>query len=1162
MSLTIRMFGEYSMLVDGEPIAIANKPRFRLVLAYLILHHDQNLSRARVAFEMWPDASERQARSNFRNLLFRLQRSIPQLKQCLLIDQASIRWRPQIETQVDALAFLNFVTAARDDADLQTQIERYTAAVKIYRGNLLPDMYDEWVLVHQERFRDLYAGALQALVTLHESRHEYDAAHRYAKQLVVHDPLYERNHYQLIKHYVLVRDRAAALHAFHDCEAILQRELGVAPGDEILALYDQLVAGNSAKSPSVGDSASIEHRPTSLSGVGVAQLAIPMVGRYAEWAQLMRIYQELPANHPQLALISGVAGVGKTRLAEEFLHWTSLQGITTATAHCYGAQRQTAYAPLVAWLRSETIGAGLSTLAPVWLHEISRLLPELFERHPELPAPAPMHEAWQRSRLFEALARAILTAPEPILLLLDDIQWVDFETLEWLQFFFNFAAESQVLVVATQRLEETAPSQPTVIWQRELTRRGRSLELVLEGLPDADVRQLSEKMIGTPLDEQTSRQIITVTEGNPLFVVEMARARLEQGREATTAENAMWTELSNTIQATIIYRLDRLSSKTRKLIDLAAVIGREFTFALLDAISDEEQSVLVHSLDEAWRKYVVREQGALSYDFSHDLIRVAAYNTMSTTQRQMTHRTVAKALTKMADAEGQQPADQLAGQIAAHYEQGLMPGEAVKFFRLAAQQARDSYANAEATAFYRHLIDSPLAAHLSRAERYDIRLELCAIDRIRGDWDAALMGYRTLLTEVIAEDDKGYQARAQRGIANVVRLQGRYDEALTWLITAIENFAHVDDTSGMARSLWTMGEVYWYRGRYGEAMEALQRQLDLARLYDYPREICDATGTMGIVTWSMGKLDESEQYCRQSVELAREIGDMQAEARALITIGNVYSSRKEIVEAVEWYRQTLAVAQQIDDLQCAGWAVANLGIAYCDRREFRAAQVFAEHSVVQAVYMGDWWTASLGMAEVARVYAAQHIWSDANYAFDIAMAMGEKLDIPYLNNCYNQCVQALLLQGKIADADVVHRKAIHALNRAEGEFAGGEDIGFTASLNTINLDVALKKMPTNVAVRQLEELLDRYVETEQQARIHHAIWILDSSRQANRQTAVALCKMHYDQAQDLTLHDVYYDLTGATLPILAPLPDLPQDFLVPLLSMADAHQAIERWLAE
>ncbi len=143
----------------------------------------------------------------------------------------------------------------------------------------------------------------------------------------------------------------------------------------------------------------------------------------------------------------------------------------------------------------------------------------------------------------------------------------------------------------------------------------------------------------------------------------------------------------------------------------------------------------------------------------------------------------------------------------------------------------------------------------------------------------------------------------------------------------------------------------------------------------------------------------------------------------------------------------------------------------------------------------------------------------------------------------------------------MHQKAIRELNRAEGEFAGGEDVGFTASLNTVKLGVALETMSTTIAIQKLEELLERYAETEQQARIHHAIWTMDSSRQANRREAVVLCETHYDEAQDLTLYDIYYELTGATLPPLDPLPALPDDLLVPLLSMAEAQQAIERWLA-
>ncbi len=244
----------------------------------------------------------------------------------------------------------------------------------------------------------------------------------------------------------------------------------------------------------------------------------------------------------------------------------------------------------------------------------------------------------------------------------------------------------------------------------------------------------------------------------------------------------MWADLSTTIQSTIIYRLDRLSVTTRKLIDLAAVIGREFTFELLEAAGNEDQSTLVQALDEAWRKFVVREQGALSYDFSHDLIRAAAYNSMSSTQRQMMHRSVATALAEVADAERQQLAGHLPGQIAFHYEEGLMPVKAIEFYQLAAEQAQATYANAEATGFYRHLLDSPLSTHLSQSDQVDIRLALCAIDRVRGEWDAALVGYRALLTDPIAEEDMGAQARAQRGIANVIRLQGEYDEALPGLL--------------------------------------------------------------------------------------------------------------------------------------------------------------------------------------------------------------------------------------------------------------------------------------------------------------------------------------------------------------------------------------------
>lgn len=132
---------------------------------------------------------------------------------------------------------------------------------------------------------------------------------------------------------------------------------------------------------------------------------------------------------------------------------------------------------------------------------------------------------------------------------------------------------------------------------------------------------------------------------------------------------------------------------------------------------------------------------------------------------------------------------------------------------------------------------------------------------------------------------------------------------------------------------------------------------------------------------------------------------------------------------------------------------------------------------------------------------------------------------------------------------------------AEGEFTGGEDDGFLVNLNTIRLGAALATLSTDSAVSQLADLLPRYTETEQQARIHHTIWRLDSTRHSNRQQAISLCQAHYQETQTLTLFEEYHDLTGQALPPLDPLSELPDDLLVPLLSMTEIFQAIERWLA-
>ena len=146
-----------------------------------------------------------------------------------------------------------------------------------------------------------------------------------------------------------------------------------------------------------------------------------------------------------MALIAGEAGIGKTRLAEELEGWADRQGILTANARGYAAEGELPYAPVAAWLRARP----LPPLEPVWLTELARLLPELLATHPTLPPPEPLREAWQRNRLFEALARGVLCCGRPRLLVLDDLQWCDPDTLAWLHYLLRFDPNAALLVVGT-----------------------------------------------------------------------------------------------------------------------------------------------------------------------------------------------------------------------------------------------------------------------------------------------------------------------------------------------------------------------------------------------------------------------------------------------------------------------------------------------------------------------------------------------------------------------------------------------------------------------------------------------------------------------------------------------------------------------------------------
>jgi DNA-binding SARP family transcriptional activator/predicted ATPase len=700
-TLHIQLLHTFVLRAGDEAITSVNTPRLQSLLAYLLLHRHESQSRRQIAVRFWPDSTDTQARTNLRQLVHYLRHALPDADTFLSTDAAYLQWQPEAPYTLDVAAFETALAQAEQAGNSEEERAALEHAVSHYTGDLLPDCYDEWIVPERERLTQQHIHALERLIALLTVQQAYQQAIPYAQRLLRTDPLNEAAYRTLMDLYARSGDRGRALRVYHTCATTLQRELGVAPDTATSALYERLTSAD-APVP-----ATPTPRVTLVSDTS-------LVGRHTEYDHLRQSWQYAEAGHAHLVLVAGEAGIGKTRLVEELLAWAEQAGIRSARARCYAAEGRLAYGPIIDWLRSDPLRALLSRLEPVWLTELARLLPELLNDYPDLSAPE-IHqvEVWERQRLFEALARAVLVTQQPLLLLVDDIHWCDRETLEWLRYLLRFDPDAPLLVVGAAR-SGSLPDNPALLTLLRDLRAGAQLrEIELTRLTAAETAALAARVAGHDIDSARSADLFAEAEGNPLFVVEIVRAGWSQTAEVGAAPvhtPASLTAIPPKVYAVIETRLTRLSAAAGQTAELAASIGREFRVDVLAQASDHDEDTFVRALDELWQHRIVREQGAESYDFSHDKIREVAAARITLARRRLLHRRVMQALEMVYVTH----LDSVSGQLAYHAEQAGLHAQAISYYQRAGDVAQRVYANEEAiTAYTRglalleHLPDTP-----------------------------------------------------------------------------------------------------------------------------------------------------------------------------------------------------------------------------------------------------------------------------------------------------------------------------------------------------------------------------------------------------------------------------------------------------------------------
>jgi len=501
-------------------------------------------------------------------------------------------------------------------------------------------------------------------------------------------------------------------------------------------------------------------------------LNLPLIGRAPELRHLVDAYQLAQSGRANALVVVGEAGIGKTRLATEFVAWAAAQGADTLTGRAFETGGRLPYQPLVDALRQrlDRENAPEDLLSDVWLVELARLLPELADRYPDLKVPTG-DETIARVRLFEAVARLgealAACSNEPVVLFVDDIQWADTATLDVLRYVARRWAETGVSIVLllNTRAEALIADPSLDEWllglDRDLPLRRLALEtlgaeetealvrgLGLEAEVDVEVpRSLGEapRGPGTSLDVDFARWLFHETRGQPFFVTETLKALLERGllsprqRDddawALVVQTGMFDEASQHgflapgVRDVLHARLARLSPHAGMVLTAVAIVGHRYSFELLARVSELSEQEVLSALDEVLRGSVLRETGG-TYQFAHDKFRELVYAEAGDARRRVFHRRAFEAL----EGDAVPPAELAQHAVAAGLNEhafvlSVAAGDAAMRV-LAAREAVEHYARArviaEDHAWSHHLVDLHVKfgkAFVSLAQWADARRE-------------------------------------------------------------------------------------------------------------------------------------------------------------------------------------------------------------------------------------------------------------------------------------------------------------------------------------------------------------------------------------------------------------------------------------------------------